>query len=300
MLEITYAEIIDFLRANGFDVEEEATTEDENAAPTVSVKEMVADNIRVVLNLHLDEEIKHAQAAGYDKRQFLMSLLQEIREDIDNAPRGISKDAISPEMFRQNARIGVRKTTPTSDALKRPTAFEGIEEFVYTIVDTPTMRGFINVNEFMLEMLEVSKEEAFEIAKENSHRTTVIMSMAKYLSIAFDMLKLEEDDDSLDEVPMFIATTAEQAQRPDLPLFGAAVMLDKESLVEFSKAAKIDKWTLLPSSKGEILLVPYVEGTPLDFYKELVKEVNGTLENKSEILIDNAYIIDGETGEPAA
>jgi hypothetical protein len=298
-LEITHEEVVNFLKSLGFVVDETEVLKDGKKMIGTTVRRSKED--RVAPAIYIDSEIEYAKSQGADRQQFLMEILRVIRTGFENAPETESLgDVFTPELFRENAMLGVRQTTPDSNELKRPTPYDGLEEYIYMRVNTPNIKGIIRVNKTHLEYLKVTEDEAFDIAAGNIHKETVIMHIADYI------LATHEDVEGIRDMvgimrlsPMYIVTTAEQMNDPQVNHHGAAAILDKEAIAKFSEEQDVDRWVVIPSTKSECILVPYSEGADIDMYKEMVIDVNSTID-PSDVLIDAAYVIDGKSGEIAA
>lgn len=77
--------------------------------------------------------------------------------------------------------------------------------------------------------------------------------------------------------------------------FGAAAMLYKDALKDFSE--KIDEsFAIIPSSIHEVLLVPDSMDIPASELKDMLLDVNANLVRPDEILSQNIYLYNTDTG----
>lgn len=299
-LDITHEEVVNFLKSLGFVVDETEVLKEGKKMIGTMVRRSKED--RIAPTIYIDSEIEYAKSQGADRQQLLMAMLRLIRLGFDGSPETESIDEFfTPESFKENARLGVRKITPDSNELKRPSAYDGLEEYVYMIVETPNIHGLIKINKSHLNHLETTEDDAFEIARANSHKETAIMHMADYVLASHKGEEgIEELTDVMRESLMFVITTTFQLNSPEINHLGASAMLDKEAIAEFSEQIGVDKFVVIPASTREAMLVPCEDDVDIDMYKQMVCMVNSTEVAPSEVLIDAAYIIDCNTMEIAA
>jgi hypothetical protein len=83
---------------------------------------------------------------------------------------------------------------------------------------------------------------------------------------------------------MFILTNKSKVR-------GASSVLDKKALKRLGESKNVSRFVYLPSSIHESILVPADGNVDLDFFKDMVKEVNRSAVNEEDRLIDNAYFL---------
>ncbi len=184
-----------------------------------------------------------------------------------------------------NLFIGIQKTSNDNELITKPTAFEGLESYLYFREIPETSEHFIMASPEILNSLHLSKEKAWKIAETNTFSKTTVMSMR---DIFLDGLK------QLGKVPDEIPDTIDDSMYIVSNCFhwlGASAILDKEALTELAKHLHTNKFIVLPSSVHEMLVIPYTEESDLTEFSNIVKEVNVTQVDENEQLTDRAYVI---------
>lgn len=180
-----------------------------------------------------------------------------------------------------NLYIGLQRES-IEEIVKRSCDLEGIESYLYIRGDADRNGSFsIKVSNSILERADISVQEAWDSAEENTFTETTIRSMAQVLS---DMMGFEYSEDMDNDTPFFVISNESKVK-------GASAILNKKVLAEFGKRYHTDRVVVLPSSIHEMLLVPYAEEVDLDTFSQMVGDVNATEVDPTERLTDRAYII---------
>ena len=177
----------------------------------------------------------------------------------------------SSEFILENIRIGLQRANKVDDEekiIKRPSKFEGIEE--YLLVKNRDMN-------YKLPMAVVRKSnldlvELWRTAYENTIKNSKAETMQEALGIISSGTK------------MTVLTNESKAK-------GASAVLNYELLKKVAKDYKCKKLIMLPSSIHEVIVIPCKENTDLELYSHLVRECNKSIDQK-EILSDRAYMIE--------
>ena len=181
----------------------------------------------------------------------------------------------------------------------------------YAIIDTElTGSATVLIHNDHLEMWEITLDELYETAKENTPK--ILPSEIKSMdSIIKSMLikELEKDEEiskivreSGDESYYEVVADEKYDQinglKKDIKMYvlsnkskmnGAACILYDQVLEKFSKKVKKDLF-ILPSSVHEVILVPAVKGISKTELTNMVKEVNTEAVEEGEILSDHVYL----------
>ena len=127
-------------------------------------------------------------------------------------------------------------------------------------------------------MAGISAEEVFKMGYENNHKVVDWFSMRECLGIPQEIVEY------LNLPQMFVLTNKERFE-------GAAAILDKKAITELSKKTGTYKWTVIPSSRHEVIMLPSVDGSDLDTVRETVKMVNAESVSPEDVLADDAFEI---------
>lgn len=126
----------------------------------------------------------------------------------------------------------------------------------------------------VLEKLELTEQEAFEIAKKNIEKEVVYRSVELMMEELLTGKKIELNE--VDEEGMNVLTNTKR-------MYGAVGILTE------SMQKKLEGKWILPSSVHECIVIS--DDMPLDICREMVKEVNDTEIKAEEILSYQVYCI---------
>lgn len=158
--------------------------------------------------------------------------------------------------------------------------------------------GRINVNYDMMKHWNISEEELCQTALENSQKnqepvlqgmyTTILETMTGVLSTE-NLLYDQKSPEDLASEKMFVLSNKEK-------IFGAAVIAYQKSMDEISQLFP-QGFYIIPSSVHEVLILPKMNKDEEKYYGNLVREVNQSQVEASEILSDRIYEYDKEQGK---
>ena len=143
----------------------------------------------------------------------------------------------------------------------------------------------------------ITENELYELALSNMRRIFIpdLRGMEDLLRemLICDSVSSELEREILDEIesrnvaPMYVLTNHNK-------VYGATGMLYEDLLGEFAK--EHGSFYILPSSIHELILVPDACGVNSDSLLDMVTEVNLTQVAKEEVLSDNIYYYDSDSG----
>lgn len=144
-----------------------------------------------------------------------------------------------------------------------------------------------NINYSLLEMMQLTEEELFHIAYENSvnRQPAVIKNMRELIpeilwKAIFDFTCDDNVESEIDD-KMYVLTNPKKR-------LGAVCMFYEGALAELADELEDDLF-ILPSSVHETIVLPS-KGLEAGNLKEIVREVNRTSVSQDEILGDSVYI----------
>ena len=231
--------------------------------------------------IYTNEVIKVAEANGASLSEVVDEVIREYKEHKKiqfNIDQFNNKKFIISHMY-----LGIQKAS-NEEIEKKMCELEGLESFLF-IRDRDENGGSYSakVNEQMLKLINVSVDEAWERAKENTFAETEIQSITSLLF-------------GLGGMPNEMAET--KSDFPELYVIsnncrfrGASAILDRRALKTFAKEHGVDELVVLPSSVHEMLILPYQDDMNLDDLSDIVKEVNAVQVEPEERLTDRAYLI---------
>jgi len=172
--------------------------------------------------------------------------------------------------------------------------------FFYAYEGEELGEGSILIHNSHMQMWHTSKEELFELAKENTKRLypmecesmeNVInkmmhMRMSENGSVPWT---LKEQTEFLEQMPMWVISNVPK-------IYGATSLLYEEELYELAKKAG-QNFYIIPSSVHEVILLGDCCIEEIDSLKEMIREVNRTQVDRKEVLSDHLYHYDRERRE---
>lgn len=231
--------------------------------------------------IYTNEVIKVAEANGASLSEVVDEVIREYKEHKKiqlNIDQFSNKKFILSHMY-----VGIQKAS-NEEIEKKMCELEGLESFLF-IRDRDENGGSYSakVNEQMLKLINLSVDEAWERAKENTFAETEIQSITSLLF-------------GLGGMPNEMAET--KSDFPELYVIsnkcrfrGASAILDRRALKAFAEEHGVNELIVLPSSIHEMIILPYRGDMNLDDLSAIVKEVNAVQVEPEEQLTDTAYLI---------
>lgn len=248
---------------NGVELEGIRILTNSNIAPVFYTEEIIREAEEE--NKTLDEVVSALVSAYESKKAF--------RFDVNML---FDKDFILNHIF-----IGLQKAG-AEDIEKRCCELDGIESYLYIRGEADQEGSYsIKITDGILKSAGITKEELWSRAEANTNAETKIESMAKVMA---EMMGMDYCEEMEDITPLYIISNTCRMK-------GASAVLNKKALEEFGKEHHTDRIVVLPSSVHEMILVPYIEDVSLDYFSEMVGEVNSSEVDPTERLTDRAYII---------
>ena len=146
---------------------------------------------------------------------------------------------------------------------------------VIVVSENDEGRATCRVTPQMLDMLNVSEEELWEIAKANSEKDVVVKGMFETLVEmgGHDFFVPQEED------TMLVVTNNSKCN-------GAYAVFTDTAKAEIKKRMNVDDVIIIPSSIHECIVVPHTDEMSMDVVANMVKEVNATQVADEDILSD--------------
>lgn len=225
---------------------------------------LAGTDIEEILEQIQDIYINNVLEMGYDAEKFM---------DLNR-----SKDKIAYKLINYKMNEELLGTIPHRKYLDLAIVY------FMVIKDDQIENATVLINNNWLREWNITEEELFNIAKENSPQ----MFKAEIVNIKDMVLSLIEDKtDEFINIPeeecnMYVLTNNEKQ-------YGAATILYDNIIKDFAQKNNSDVY-ILPSSVHELILVPGSTFVQKEGLNEMVQEVNATQVPMQEILSDHAYI----------
>jgi hypothetical protein len=229
--------------------------------------------------IYTNEVIKVAEANGASLSEVIDEVIREYKEHKKiqlNIDQFSNKKFILSHMY-----VGIQKAS-NEEIEKKMCELEGLESFLF-IRDRDENGGSYSakVNEQMLELINVSVDDAWERAENNTFAETEIQSIT---SLLFDLGGMSNEETKSDFPELYVISN-------NCRFRGASAILNRRALKEFAKEHGVDELIVLPSSIHEMMILPYRGDMNLNDLSAIVKEVNAVQVEPEERLTDRAYLI---------
>lgn len=156
--------------------------------------------------------------------------------------------------------------------------------FIFRWIITKNEYGFSGsiINNSLAKNIDLDTDELFELAKANTRRLlppkmVTLKNALKAMNAPKDLL------DNTPEYPVFVLSNIYCVE-------GAAYIAFDDILSKIKNKFN-ENFYILPSSINEVLIIPESFVTP-DFVKEMIRNVNTTVLDKTDMLSDNIYFYD--------
>lgn len=200
-----------------------------------------------------------------------------IADSCNELPIDISK--LRDENFvLANIRIGVQRSSDEK-LIKKATPFEGIESYLYLIIDE---NSTMKLTENNIKGFPISEDDAWLNAEKNTFKD---MEIKDILDLMKEMSRVTETPwDNDDTIPKMLAVTNKQRS------YGAVAILNGEILRACADILVTSSLIIIPSSIHEILVVSGEDYDQEDV-DEMVNYVNLNELPKEQILSNRSYSV---------
>ena len=250
--------------------------ENERVAPNFYLENQYVEWMR---GIHTLEEISSRVCDFYQEElEKSRPLLHEIKFEWENFRHNIYMRLINKERNAEQLEL-----IPYKDFMDLAIVY------YYSVNLDNDVQGTLIISKEHLELLGISEEELYQAADSNYQRyqPAKIRCMQEVLyelsrKVGVEMCKSEECYPH-----MFVLTNTKG-------MFGAVSMTFDVELECFAK--RIGKgFYILPSSVHEVILVPENEEFSIEYFANMVKEINENQMDPTEVLSDSIYFYDKET-----
>lgn len=272
-MNITKDMIIEELRDRGYVVVERIAIKNGIEKEAIAIKGSSEDKIGITI--YPEEILREAEEKGlsFDAVMAKVTFLMTSRPPFD------VEQFTDPDYIASHVYIGVQREG-TEDIVKRKSDFEGIEEYLYLAERADGEEFSVKVTPQLLESVGIFANELFETAEHNNHEEFVAQSMEEVIA---EMVG-QEAPPCFEAPKMYVISNKRKFR-------GASAMLDKKGIAELADRIGVHEFILLPSSLHECILVPKTDDVSLETCENMVKEVNASVVDELDQLIDRAYLL---------
>lgn len=275
-------------------VKGEVCTSTKNNGVTVTGLMLKGENERMAPNFYLDHQFIEWMRGMCTLQEVAENLCQAYQEEVKRNSHLISEIQFNWEDFRRKVfmrLVNREKNKKLLETIPHQEFLDLALVYYYSVIIGSDVTGTLIVTKEHLKILDITEEELHQAAKSNCER--------------FQPVKLRCMEDLLYDLGRKIGVEVCEARecRPILfvmtntkGIFGATSLVFEEELEGFSKRIG-NSYYILPSSVHEVILVPACEEFSREYFKSMVREINATQVDATEVLSDNIYYYDEETKE---
>lgn len=247
-------------------------TTDSNISPTIYLNEFYDDFKNAA-----ESDDEALEIIWNSIREFYYRHLPKSSLDVnDFMSWDIAKNKLVPRLINTKKNMELLEDTVSID-------FYDLSIIFVIKVGSDEFNGSIMVKKEHTDLWNVSAEDMYEIALENIADDWKITSMTEMLNELGSGLM---DCDELGNMNIYVLSNKDG-------VYGASAMLNKDVFDNIKKTYGFDRIYIIPSSVHELLLIP-ADNQELteDYINMMIREVNMTSLNVTEVLSDHVYVYD--------
>jgi len=265
----------------------------------------VKNNGVTVTGLMLKSEEEQVAPNFYLERQFVewmrgMNTLEEIseklctsyQEEVKRNSKLISKINFSWDVFRRGVFMRLVNREKNREQLPEIPYREFLDlavVYYYTVPISGDVMGTLLITKEHLALLQISEEELHQAAKSNCERYQPVRVRCME-DLLYDLgRKVGEEVQGTGTCHPFLFVMTNSKG-----MFGAISLIFEEELEFFAKRTG-KNFYVLPSSVHEVILVPECKEFCREYFMAMVKEINATQVEATEVLSDNIYFYNKDT-----
>ena len=261
-------DLVNALKAMGYKVSETETVKNGVLMEGIVIR----DDERIAPVIYTHKIIECAERDGKSVADVVLDIIN-IYEENRHVEFNIEK-LYDREFVLNHMYVGIQKQSD-EELLKKNSELEGLELYLYIRLDAGENCGFVKMNEGMLSMMEVTIDELWDEAEQNTCDETELRSLS-------EVLGFPGDDEGM--APLYVLSNRSCIR-------GAAAIINKDILKQFAEKHGVKKLIVLPSSIHEVLILPDNGQFDLMEMNAMVTMVNVEQVLPEDQLIDRAYVM---------
>lgn len=246
---------------------------------------------QVAPNFFLDQQFVEWMRGRSTLEEITTGVCKAYEREVNTNSHLVSEIKFEWEEFRRNVFLRLINREQNRELLKNIPYREFLDLAVvcyYSVPISEGVQGTLIVTKEHLELLHITEEELHQAAKSNCERfqPAKIRCMEEVVLELGRRLGVDVRQTICLHPCMYVLTNAKG-------MFGAVSLVFEEELENFSKRIN-NSFYVLPSSIHEVILVPDYGEFSVDYFSGMVREVNETQVEETEVLSDSIYYYDKE------
>ena len=272
-------------------VKGEICTAEKNNGIMVTGLMLKGEQERVAPNFYVQRQFSQWLTGEKSMEEIVGTLCKSYEEEVRKNSELVSKIPFSWDEFQRNVFLRLVNREKNEKQLEKIPYMEFLDlavVYYYAVPIGGEALGTMIITEEHLGLLGITEEELHQAALRNEERFQPVRIQCME-DVVFELgKKLGVDVREVKSVSPFLYVLTNSRG-----LYGAAAMTNQKELERFSKRIN-NSFYLLPSSIHEVILVPDKEDISIDFFSQMVKEINQTQVEATEVLSDSIYFYDKE------
>lgn len=269
----------------------EVCTSVKNNGVTVTGLLLKGEEEKVAPNFYLERQFVEWSRGLCTLEEVAEKICGAYKEEIEKNSHLLSKINFHWEEFRRNVfmrLISKEKNKELLETIPYQDFLDMAIVYYFSVHISGEVQGTLVITKEHLELLGVSEEELHQTAKSNCQRFSPakIRCMEDLLYDLGRKIGVEVRGTGNCRPILFVMTN-------ERGMFGAVSMVFEEEL-EYAAKRLNNSFYILPSSVHEVILVPDCEEFCVEYFANMVREINETQVEATEVLSDSIYFYDKE------
>ena len=247
---------------------------------------------RVAPNFYLEQQFIEWMRGLCTLEEVAEKICRAYGEEVKNNGNLLSQISFEWQEFRRMVFIRLINRERNSELLEKIPHQHFMDlaiVYYYSVRVSGNVMGTMLITKEHLDLLGVSVEELHQAALSNCQRYQPV-SVRCMEDLLYDLgrkIGVEVCEAKTCHTFLYVMTNTKG-------MFGAAAIVFEEELEHFAERIQ-SSFYILPSSVHEVILVPECREFCVDYFSGMVKEINETQVEATEVLSDSIYFYDRET-----
>lgn len=270
-------------------VKGEICSTEKNNGVTVTGLMLKGEQERVAPNFYLNRQF-HGWMCGKQSLEEIEEMLcTSYEEEVKKNGTLVSQIAFSWEEFQKNVFMRLVNREKNEKQLEKLPYMEFLDlavVYYYSVPVGEETLGTMVITKEHLELLGITQEELHQTALKNEEQFQPVKIRCME-EVVYELGKrLGVNVQETEAVSPFLHVLTNSRG-----LYGAVAMINQEKLEHYARQIN-NSFYLLPSSIHEVILVPASNEISLEYFADMVREINQTQVDATEVLSDSIYFYD--------
>ncbi len=249
---------------------------------------------QVAPNFYLNQQFEEWKQGTKSLYEIVTEICHIFEEELQNNQHLAETICFEWDTMKQNIFLRLINRDKNMELLKKVPYMEFMDlavVYFYSIDISKEVQGTVVLTKEHQQLLGVTIEQLHQTAKENTRnlRPVKVYQMSDLIARVGEKLGIEGFEYNTEMNFMYLFSNESN-------MFGAIAMFFEEELKQFADKLN-SNFYVLPSSIHEVILVPDNKMITLDKFIEMVRDINATQVQETEVLSDSVYYYDKTVGQ---